>query len=95
MTTFGSPVNDSRVDEDWTCSDEIRSRGGEKLEATTMQGSIEEEHEPNLNKVIDNIHVEPIVSIELVIFITKIVVIAIKSFQRVQPEVEPIHILKN
>jgi len=44
-TTFGSPVNDSKEDEERTCLNEIEigGRGGEKLNATTMQGNIEEE----------------------------------------------------
>ncbi len=91
-TTFGSPVNDLEEDEEWTCLDEIGSRGGKKLEARTTQGNIEEEPEPNLDKVIDNIQVEPIVSTELVSFITKLVVVATKSFQPIQPKVEPIQI---
>ncbi len=41
-----------------------------------MQGNIEEELEPNLNQIIDNIQVEPIVSIELVVSITKPIAIA-------------------
>jgi hypothetical protein len=47
--TFGSPVNDSKENEEWTCSNEIGGRGGEKLEATTTQGSIKEKPEPNLD----------------------------------------------
>jgi hypothetical protein len=27
-TTFGSTVNDSEEDEEWTCSDDIRGKGG-------------------------------------------------------------------
>jgi hypothetical protein len=42
-TTFGSPINDSKEDEERTCLDEIGGRGGEKFNATTMQGNIEEE----------------------------------------------------
>ncbi len=34
-TTFGSLINDSKEDEERTCSNKIRSRGGKKLEATT------------------------------------------------------------
>ncbi len=89
-TTFGSPVNDSENNEKWTCSDEIGGRGGEKLEATTTQGNIKEELKPNLDQVIDNIQIEPIMYAKLVVSITKLVVVATKSFQRVQPEVEPI-----
>ncbi len=48
-TIFGSSVNDSKEDEEWTYSYEIRGGGGNELDGTTTQGSIEEELEPNLN----------------------------------------------
>jgi hypothetical protein len=41
MTTFRSSLNDSKEDEERTYLDEIRGRGGEEFDATTMQGSIE------------------------------------------------------
>ncbi len=47
------------------CLDEIGSRGGEELDATIMQSNIEEEPEPNLEKVIDNIQVEPMCLLNL------------------------------
>jgi hypothetical protein len=55
-TTFGSLINDSKEDEERTCSNKIRSRGGKKLEATTTQGGIKEKTKPNLDQIIDNIH---------------------------------------
>jgi hypothetical protein len=33
---------------------------GKKLQSITTQGNLEEESEPNLDQVIDNIQVEPI-----------------------------------
>ncbi len=41
-TTFGSLVIDSKEGEEWTYSNEIEGGGGEELNATTMQGNIEE-----------------------------------------------------
>jgi hypothetical protein len=70
-TTFGSLVVDLKEDEEWTCSDEIGVGGGEKLYATTTQGSIKEKPKPNLDYVIDNIQVEPIVFTEPMVPITK------------------------
>lgn len=77
--TFGLFANDSKEDE-WTCSDEIRGRAGEELDAIAMWGNIEEESEPNIDQVINNIQVEPIVFIKPVVSITKFVTIAIESF---------------
>ncbi len=48
-TTFGSLINDSKEDEEWTCSNEIGNGGGEEFDVTTMQGNIEEKLEPNLD----------------------------------------------
>ncbi len=79
--TFGSSVNDLEEDGEWTCLDDIRGGGGEELDATITQGNIEEELKPNLDKVIDNIQVEPVVSTELIISITEFVAIAIEPFQ--------------
>jgi hypothetical protein len=45
-----------------------------------MWGNIEEESEPNIDQVINNIQVEPIVFIKPVVSITKFVTIAIESF---------------
>jgi len=59
-TTFGSLINDSEENEERTYSYEIGSGRGEEFDATTMQGSIEEEPKPNLDQVIDNIQVEHI-----------------------------------
>ncbi len=70
MITFGSLVNDSKEDEERTCSNEIGGKGGEELDATTTQDNIEEELEPNLDQVITNIQEEPIVSTIPIIFIT-------------------------
>lgn len=64
-TIFGSLVNDLEEDEEQTCSNEIGGRGGEKFDATTTQDNIEEELEPNLNKVINNIQYEPVVFVKL------------------------------
>ncbi len=69
-TIFGSLVNDSEEDEKWTSSNEIRGRGGEELDATTTQDNIEEELEPNLDNVINNIQDELVVSVEPIVFIT-------------------------
>jgi hypothetical protein len=92
MTTFGSLINDSKKDEEWTYSDEIGGRRGEKLEAIATQSNIEKEFEPNLDQVINNIQVEHVMSIELVVSIIEVIVIATKSFQLVQLEVELIQI---
>jgi hypothetical protein len=70
ITIFGSPINDSEEDEKQTCSNEIGGRGGEELDATTTQDNTEEELEPNLDKVINNIQDEFVVSVELIVFIT-------------------------
>jgi hypothetical protein len=83
-TTFGSLVNDSKKDEEQTCSNEIGGKGGEELDAIAMQGNIEEKPKPNLDHIIDNIQIELVVSVEHVISITKCVVASIKSFQHVQ-----------
>jgi hypothetical protein len=61
MTNFGWSIIDSEKDEAQTYSHEI----GEELDATIMQSNIEEEPEPNLDKVIDNIQVEPICLLNL------------------------------
>jgi len=53
-----------------------------------MQSSIREELRPNLDQVIDNIQVEPIVFVEHVVSITNHVDITIESSQHVQPLVE-------
>jgi len=90
--TFGSLVNDSKEDEKKTCLDDIGDGGGEKFNATTTQCNIEEEPEPNLDKVIDNIQVEFVVFAEPIVSITKVVVITTKSFQPIQQVVEPIQI---
>jgi hypothetical protein len=47
------------------------------LEATTTQGNIEEEPKPNLDKVINNIQVELIMSIEPIVSIIEPIVVAI------------------
>ncbi len=48
-TTFGSLVNDLEANEEWTCSNEIKSKGGEDFDAIVMQCNIEEKLESNLN----------------------------------------------
>jgi len=53
-----------------------------------MQSSIREEPRPNLDQVIENIQVEPIVFVEPIVSITKHVDITIESSQHVQPLVE-------
>jgi hypothetical protein len=55
-----------------------------------MQGRIEKKLEPNLDQVIHNIQIELVVFVEPIITITEHVVAATKSFQHVQPIVEPI-----
>ncbi len=47
-TNFGSLIVDSEKDDEWTYSNEIGGGGGEDIDATTTQGSIEEEPKPNL-----------------------------------------------
>jgi hypothetical protein len=69
-TTFRSLINESEEDKEWTYLDEIKGRGREELDATTTQGSIEEELEPNLDQVINNIQIEPIVYVEPIVSIT-------------------------
>jgi hypothetical protein len=66
-TTFGSPVNDSKEDEERTCLDEIRGRGGEEFDAITTHGKFEEKLESNLDQVTNNIQDELVVFVELVI----------------------------
>jgi hypothetical protein len=71
-TTFGSHVVDLKEDEEQTCSNEIGGGRGEKLYATTTQVNIEEKlKHDNLDKVIDNIQVELVESVELVVPIVK------------------------
>ncbi len=89
-TSFGSLVNDLKEDDEWTCSDEIGGGGGKELDAIAMQGRIEKKLEPNLDQVIHNIQIELVVFVEPIITITEHVVAATKSFQHVQPIVEPI-----
>jgi hypothetical protein len=48
-------VVDSKEDEEQTYSYDNGGGGGEELYATTTQGKIEEEPEPNLDQVIDKI----------------------------------------
>jgi hypothetical protein len=57
-----------------------------------MQGSIEEEPKPNLDQVIDNIQVEHVVSVELIVSIIELAIVAIESFQPIQPRIEHIQI---
>jgi hypothetical protein len=57
-----------------------------------MQGNIEEELEPNLDKVIDNIQIELVVFVELVVPIIELrqpIVVALKSSQFVQLVIKP------
>jgi hypothetical protein len=64
-TNFGWSIIDSEEDEAKTYSDDIGGRGGEEFDATIMQSSMKEEPEPNLDKVIDNIQVEPMCLLNL------------------------------
>jgi hypothetical protein len=57
-----------------------------------MQISIEEEPEPNLDQVIDNIQTELVVFVELIVSITELAIVAIESFQFVQHVVELVQI---
>jgi len=70
------------------CSNEVGGGGGEELDATTTQNNIKEEPKPNLDQVIDNIQIEPIVYVEHVISIIELVDVATKSFQFFQHIVE-------
>ncbi len=63
---------DSKEDEEWTCSDEIGGGGGEELNAIITHDNIEEELKPNLNHVIDNIQIEPILSVKTVVSIVEL-----------------------
>jgi hypothetical protein len=85
---FQSPIVDSKEDEERMYSNEIQGGGGEKLDATAMQGNIREEPKPNLDQVIDNIQVEPIVYVEPIVSIIEPVDITIESSQPVQPLIE-------
>jgi hypothetical protein len=63
-----------------------------RVQATTTHGNLEEELEPNLDKVIDNIQVKPI---ELVVFITKPkqhVIATTKVSQPIKHVVEHVHV---
>jgi hypothetical protein len=53
-----------------------------------MHDNIEEELKPNLDKIIDNIQVEPVMSIEPIVSIIESITIAIEPFQLVQLVVE-------
>jgi hypothetical protein len=57
-----------------------------------MQGSIDEELEPNLDQVIDNIQIKLVVFVEPIVSIIEFATIAIKSFQPIQLVVEPMQI---
>jgi hypothetical protein len=72
-------VNDSKEDEKQICSNEIGGKGGEELEATTMQSNIKEEPKPNLDHVIKNIQIEHVVSTERIVSITEHVDVVIES----------------
>jgi hypothetical protein len=69
-----------------------------KLYATTTHGSIEEEPEPNLDQIIDNIQVEPFELLEFVELVvptakpTHLIVVATKSSQPIHPIVEHVQI---
>ncbi len=54
---FGSPINDSKDDEEQICPNNIEGKGGEKLDAIATQSIIEEEFKPNLDHVVDNIQI--------------------------------------
>jgi hypothetical protein len=75
--TFESSINDSKMDEDQTYSNEIRGRGGKKLDTTITHDNIEEKHEPNMDQVITNIQDEPIVYAKLVVFVIKLAAVVI------------------
>jgi hypothetical protein len=59
-----------------------------------MQDNIEEDPKPNVDQVFTNIQNEPIMTTELVVLITKPTIAATKSFQPIQPIVEPIQMEK-
>jgi hypothetical protein len=71
ISTFKSQVVDLEEDEEQTYSNEIRGGGEEKFYVTTTRGNIEEEPEPNLDQVIDNIQVELVELVEPIVPITK------------------------
>ncbi len=83
-TTSRSRVNDLEEDEERTYSNEIGGRGGKKLDAIAMQGSIEEEPKPNLDQVTNNIQIELVVFVEHVVSIIESAVTIIESFQPFQ-----------
>ncbi len=65
-----------------TCSNGMGCGGWEELQTITTHGNLEEKLEPNLDKVIDNIQVEPVEPIQPVVSIVKpkqLIVIATKS----------------
>jgi len=48
-TTFGSPVNDSKEDEERTCLDESGGRGGEISMQQLCKGTLRKNLKPNLD----------------------------------------------
>jgi hypothetical protein len=66
--------------------------GGKELQAIAIQGNLEEEHEPNLNQVIDNIHNEPIELVVSIVERKQPIVVTVNSSQQVQLVVELVHV---
>ncbi len=80
-TIFGSPIVNSKKDDEQTCLYDIGGGGKEEFNAIATLGNIEEKLKPNLDKVIDNIQIELVVFTKHAISIvepTQLVVVVIE-----------------
>ncbi len=66
--------------------------GGKKLQATIIQGNLEEEYEPNLNQLIDNIQDEPIELMVSIVELKQPIVVTVDPSQPIQHVVEFVHV---
>jgi hypothetical protein len=78
--------------EERTCLDEIGGGAKKKLQAMVTQSDLEEELEPNLDQVIDNVQVEYVEPVVPIVQPTQLVVTTTKSIQPVQHVVELVQI---
>jgi len=64
---------------------------GEEFQATTTQDNLEE-HEPNLNQIINNTQIEPVGLRELIARAKKPIIVIIEISQHVQPIIEHVRV---